>query len=108
MATFAQALDEAVARLTNEFEAKAADGLETAEVFDFVFECMGEFSALAKSFVDTPDVQKKRLVVMSVRKLYRRFDPDIPLLPNVIEPFVESAFLSYVLPAAYDFVASRV
>lgn len=108
MPGFAHALAQAVTRLTEEFEAKADDGLEVGEVFAFVFACAGELAALGHQYLDTPDAQKRRLTLQALRKLYRRFDPDIPLLPEMVEPFVESAILSYVLPAVYDLATSRV
>lgn len=106
--TFAQALDEAVVELTEKFTVMTRDGVDLGEVFGFMFACMGDLAILGKQYLDTPESEKRRLILSSLRRIYKRTNPDIPLMPEPIETFVESLLLQTALPAAYSWVVKRL
>lgn len=108
MATFAQALEEAVVQSTDEFTVMTRGGVDLGEVFGFLFTCLGRFMDLARQYQGTPEADQKRLILSSLRRVYRRTNPDIPLLPEPIETFMESLLLQTALPAAYAWLKQRL
>ncbi len=108
MPGFAEALDTAIVRLTDEFTDLTEDSLDLGEVFAFFFSCAGELATLGQQYLDTPDVEKRRLILAALRRIYKRHNPDIPLVPEPFETLLEHLLLQQVLPAVYDFVVKRV
>ena len=108
MPAFAQALDRAIGQLTAEFTAKARDGFDLKDVFAFFLSCTEELAAIGKRYLDTPDAEKRQLVLSSLRQIYKRNNPDLAFLPQPFEAWVEDLLLTYALPAIYDFVAGRL
>lgn len=107
MPTFAQDLEDAVVQSTTEFTLMTREGVDLGEVFGFMFSCLGRFMDLAKQYQDTPEADRRRLILSSLRRVYKRTNPDIPLLPEPIETFVENLVLQTALPAAYAWLVKR-
>lgn len=104
---FFKALETARARLTAEFIQLTRDGLSIREAFAFFFACTGELAALGKEYMETPEDEKKSIILSSMRMIYKRNNPDIPFLPEPFETMLEHLLLTQALPAAYDFLVQR-
>lgn len=107
MSTFAEALETAVGQATDEFTVLTRGGVDLGEVFGFMLTCLTRFLGIAQQFQATPEPERRRVILAGIRRVYKRTNPNIPLLPEPIETFVENLVLQTMVPAAYRWVQAR-
>lgn len=95
-----------IERLKRRYTRMQHDGLSLASVTRFVYTCVRNLYLVTAAIPDLDDVERKVFVCETVRDIYNTLDPDIPLLPDMVEIPLEQALLNIGLPRAYDLVAA--
>jgi len=84
-----------------------ADGWKVPEIVHFVFKAGINLIEVVDDMQDIPGEQKKEVVVSSVKDIYTEISPDIPIIPEPFETWLENFMLDKILPTFIDFQVKR-
>ena len=80
-----------------------ADGWKIPEIIRFVFQAGINLIEAVDGIQDVPGEQKKEVVVSSIKEIYTDISPDLPIIPEPFETWLEDFLLDKVLPMFIDF-----
>ena len=101
--SFDDAVQNEAGRLERVYARLSRNGLTANELFTFILLCGDGLGKVVEAYQDVPREERESAVVMAGTALYFKYDPDIPLLPNFIEPLVERELVPVLVRVAYRF-----
>jgi len=83
------------------------DGWKIPEIIRFTFQAGVRLIDAVETIQGISGEQKKEVVVSAIKDIYAEVSPDIPLIPEPFETWLEDFLLDRVLPAFIDFQVRR-
>jgi hypothetical protein len=77
-------------------------GFQLFEVAKFVVEAAKVLVDASAKIADASPAAKRRAIREIIPAIYRKYDPDIPYVPEIVEPIVENILLDVVTRALAD------
>lgn len=96
-------IDELVAS----FEKHKEGGFQLTEIAQFTFEAGTKLVEAVENVQGISGEQKKEVVISTVKEIYQRVNPDIPLIPEPFETLIEDVMLDKALDVFIDFIVSK-
>jgi len=96
-------IDELVAS----FEKHKEGGFQLTEIAQFTFEAGTKLVEAVENVQGISGEQKKEVVISTVKEIYKRVNPDIPLIPEPFETLIEDVMLDKALDVFIDFIVSK-
>lgn len=98
---------EDIDKLVDLYADLEANGWKIAEIIRFTFQAGISLIETVDDMQDIPGEQKKEVVVSSVKDIYSEISPDIPIIPEPFESWLEGFLLDKILPTFIDFQVRR-
>ena len=83
------------------------DGWQIPEIIRFTFQAGIRLIEAVEGVQGISGPEKKEVVVSTVKDIYTEVSPDIPLIPEPFETWLENFLLDRVLPGFIDFQVRR-
>ncbi len=96
-----------VDKLIEKFMKYREGGMQVKEIATFVFEVGTALVETVENVKGISGKQKKMVVMSTVKEIYKKVNPDIPLIPEPFETMIEDAMLDKALDAFIDFIVSN-
>lgn len=96
-------IDELVAS----FEKHKEGGFQLTEIAQFTFEAGAKLVEAVENVQGISGEQKKEVVISTVKEIYQKVNPDIPLIPEPFETLIEDVMLDKALDVFIDFIVSK-
>jgi hypothetical protein len=82
-------------------------GFQLTEIIKFIFDAGTKLIEAVENVQGISGPQKKEVVMSTVKDIYRKVNPDIPLIPEPFETMIEDIILDRVLNSFIDFMVSK-
>ena len=99
---------EDIDELIDLFSDLEEDGWQIPEIVRFTFQAGIRLIDAVDDFQDITGPEKKEVVVSTVKEIYQEISPDIPVIPEPFETWVENFMLDRVLPGFIDAQVRRM
>ena len=93
--------------LATMYQGFSAGGFQLLEIVRFVLEAGARLMEAVEQLRGVTGAEKKQLVMSAVRDIYKRVSPDIPLIPEPFETWLEDLLLDKVLDVFVEFQARK-
>jgi hypothetical protein len=93
--------------LVKKFQRYGEGGFQVTEIAKFSFEAGTKLVEAVENIQGVPGPQKKEVVISSVKDIYKRVGPDIPVIPEPFETWMEDLLLEKALGEFIDFVVDK-
>ncbi len=93
--------------ITTDFLKYKEGGFQLTEIAKFTFEAGAKLVEAVENVQGISGPQKKEVVMSSIKEIYKKVNPDIPLLPEPLETMVEDMMLDKALDTFIDFIVSK-
>jgi len=100
-------IQENIDELINLYADLEDDGWQIPEIIHFTFQAGIKLIKAVDDVQDVPGEQKKEVVVSAVKDIYTEISPDIPIVPEPFETWLENFLLDSILPTFIDFQVRR-
>jgi hypothetical protein len=82
-------------------------GFQVEDIAQFAFDAGTSLVEAVENVKDLTGEQKKEVVISSVKEIYTKVNPDIPLIPEPFETLTESILLDKALGKFIDVIVSK-
>jgi len=89
------------------FEKHKEEGFQLTEIAQFTFEAGTKLVEAVENVQGISGEQKKEVVISTVKEIYQKVNPDIPLIPEPFETLIEDVMLDKALDVFIDFIVSK-
>lgn len=96
-----------VDKLIKDFMKYREGGIQLKEIATFTFEVGTALVEAVEKVQGITGKQKKQVVMSTVKEIYKKVNPDIPLIPEPFETMIEDIMLDKALDAFIDFMVSN-
>ena len=100
-------IQEDVDELLKKFDKYKKDGFKLIEIVKFSFDAGVILVEAVENVQGITGKQKKEVVVSTVQEVYKKVNPDIPLIPEPFETWMENPLLDRVLDIFIDFIIKK-
>ncbi len=94
-------------QLEKDFIKYNEDGFQLTEIAKFTFEAGARLVEAVENVQGISGQQKKEVVMSSVKEIYKKINPDIPMIPEPFETMTEDMMLDKALDAFIDFIVNK-
>jgi hypothetical protein len=94
-------------RLTVSLEESKKKGFQIEDIAKFAFDAGTSLVEAVENVKDLTGEQKKEVVISSVKEIYNKVNPDIPLIPEPFETLTEHILLDKALGKFIDVIVSK-
>ncbi len=100
-------IKEDIDELVASFEKYKEEGFQFTEIAQFTFEVGTRLVEAVENVQGISGEQKKEVVMSTVKQIYQRVNPDIPLIPEPFETLIEDIMLDRALDVFIDFIVRK-
>jgi hypothetical protein len=96
-----------IKELVKSFEEYSKEGFQLTEIVKFSFEAGTRLVEAVENVQGISGKQKKKVVISSVKEVYKQINPDIPNIPEPFETWMEDLLLDKALNEFVDFIVGK-
>ena len=93
--------------LVEKFKEYQEGGFQVAEIVKFTFIAGARLVEAVENVQGISGEQKKEVVMSTVKEIYKKVNPDIPVIPEPFETWMEDLLLDKALNEFIDFIVSK-
>jgi len=93
--------------LVQKFETYKKDGFQLTEIIKFSLEAGTQLVEAVENVQGISGKEKKEVVISTAKEIYKNVNPDIPLIPEPFETWMENLLLDKVLDEFIDFIVAK-
>jgi hypothetical protein len=93
--------------ITADFAKHQEGGFQLTEIASFTFKVGSRLVEAVEGVQGVSGPQKKEVVLSTVKDIYKKVNPDIPLIPEPFETMMEDVMMDKALSAFVDFIVDK-
>ena len=98
---------EDIDELVKRFERYREGGFQVTEIAKFTFIAGANLIEAVENVQGISGEQKKEVVVSTAKEIYEKVNPDIPVIPEPFETWMEDLLLDKALSEFVDFIVDK-